>query len=137
MTLHSCVALLAHFNFSEHTTMFEHKSAPLLSQRAFAKRMLRFAVLSAAMILGALLVGIIGYHETEQMTWLDAVLNASMILSGMGPATPLVSDSAKLFASAYALFSGIVFISCAGIVVSPIFHRIMHGLHADIKEEDS
>lgn len=114
--------------------MFEHKSAALLSRPAFLRRMMRFAALSACMITGALCIGIFGYRITENMGWIDALLNASMILSGMGPANNLNTDAGKLFASAYALFSGIVFVSCAGLLVSPVFHRIMHSLHAEIKD---
>ncbi len=112
--------------------MFEQKSASVISPAAFLRRMLRFSALSAAMILSALLIGVVGYRMTEHLDWIDALLNASMILSGMGPANTMLSVEGKLFASAYALFSGIVFVSCAGLFFAPMFHRIIHSLHADL-----
>jgi hypothetical protein len=72
-----------------------------------------------------------GYHRIAGLGWVDSVLNASMILTGMGPVDPMTTTAAKLFASAYALFSGVVFLSAVGIVLSPIFHRILHAFHLD------
>lgn len=83
-------------------------------------------------MLAALVIGILGYRLTEGFSWIDALLNASMILSGMGPANELKTNGGKLFASFYALFSGIVFITTAGIVLAPIVHRFLHKFH--IKE---
>ena len=114
--------------------MFEHHKQPLISRKAFAKRVLKSLVLSTTLIVVSLLVGIIGYRMTEGMDWIDSLLNASMILSGMGPAATLQTSGGKLFASFYALFSGIIFISSAGVIVAPIFHRITHSFHADMRE---
>ena len=114
--------------------MFEHKSKPLASTQVFARRMLGFFLTSFLLLSGSLLIGVMGYRTTESMSWLDALLNASMILSGMGPAANLTTDNGKLFASLYALFSGIIFISSAGLLVAPLFHRMMHSLHADIDD---
>lgn len=79
----------------------------------------------------ALFIGIAGYHWIAGLKWIDALLDASMILGGMGPVTPLTTNAAKVFASAYALFSGLVFIAVMGIVLSPIVHRVLHKFHVD------
>ena len=73
----------------------------------------------------------VGYHSIERMPWIDAILNASMILSGMGPVNQLHSTVGKLFASGYALFSGLVFVIVAGIVIAPILHRFFHRFHVE------
>jgi len=82
----------------------------------------------------ALVLGILGYHTIAGFSWVDSLLNASMILSGMGPVGDLKSDAAKVFASAYALFSGLVFIGATGILLTPVFHRVLHKFH--IEERD-
>jgi hypothetical protein len=79
----------------------------------------------------ALLIGILGYHYIAGFDWIDALLNASMILTGMGPVGPLTTTAAKIFASAYALFSGLVFISVIGVVLAPVMHRVLHRFHID------
>jgi hypothetical protein len=79
----------------------------------------------------ALLVGTLGYHYLASLAWLDAELNAAMILTGMGPVDPMKTNAAKIFASGYALFSGIVFLTSMGIVLSPVFHRVVHKFHLD------
>jgi hypothetical protein len=80
------------------------------------------------------LIGILGYRELEGMAWIDAILNAAMILGGMGPVDPLKTDAGKLFASFYALFSGIVFLVVASLLVAPIFHRLLHHFHLESKK---
>ncbi len=82
----------------------------------------------------SLLIGIVGYHFMAGLGWIDALLNASMILTGMGPVTELRSDAAKVFASAYALFSGVAFITATGILLTPMFHRVLHRFHMDDKD---
>jgi hypothetical protein len=72
-----------------------------------------------------------GYHSFARLGWIDSILNASMILTGMGPVDPMTTTAAKLFASAYALFSGVVFLSAMGIILTPIFHRVLHAFHMD------
>ena len=89
---------------------------------------LAFALGIIAVSLGA---GVLGYHNVAHFTWIDSLLNASMILAGMGPVGNLESDAAKVFASIYALFSGIVFIAVLGMLLAPFVHRIMHKLHMD------
>ena len=79
----------------------------------------------------ALALGTAGYHYIADLGWIDAVLNASMILTGMGPVAVLVTDAAKLFAAAYALFSGVVFLTVTGIALAPVVHRVLHKFHAE------
>lgn len=85
----------------------------------------------------ALLIGVAGYHGIAGLSLVDSVLNASMILTGMGPVDPMKDTSSKLFASAYALFSGVVFLSAMGIVLSPVFHRVIHAFHMDDDQPNS
>jgi len=80
----------------------------------------------------ALLIGVSGYHWIAGLGWVDSILEASMILGGMGPVNPLTKTSAKLFASAYALFSGVVFIGLVGILLTPVVHRILHKFHVEV-----
>jgi hypothetical protein len=87
--------------------------------------------LSFGIMLPALLIGIAGYHWIDKLEWIDSLVEASMILGGMGPINPLRNDAAKLFASAYALFSGLVFIGVMGIVLTPLAHRILHKFHVE------
>lgn len=109
--------------------MYEHHAQALLSREKFLKRVLFHFMVASCLIGAALGLGVIGYHITENLPWIDALLNASMILGGMGPVNPITTVSGKLFASFYSLFSGLVFIAVAGIVVAPVAHRILHRLH--------
>lgn len=103
----------------------------MLEPGAFLQRWFRHGGLAAALIGVALLVGIAGYHFLAALPWLDAFLNAAMILGGMGPVAALETPVAKLFAGLYALFSGLVFIAVAGILLGPPVHRMLHRLHLD------
>ena len=114
--------------------MFERRHHPLLPRRQFAGRLLRSFLVSAALMGGSLGVGIAGYHWTERLAWLDSLLNASMILAGMGPIHVPVTVAGKLFASFYALFSGVVFITVAGVLMAPVAHRLLHHFHAEATE---
>jgi hypothetical protein len=113
--------------------MFEHRHEPLLPLRAFALRVARSLALALAIIAFALGAGVLGYHYLAGFAWVDSLLNASMILSGMGPVGDFKNDTGKVFASFYALFSGLVFITIAGIIVAPVAHRLLHWFH--IEEE--
>ncbi len=115
--------------------MFEHRTQPLLPIGAFLLRLARSGGLAIGVVLGALALGAAGYHHFEHLTWLDAVLNAAMILSGMGPVNPLQTAGGKLFASAYALFSGFLFLTVAGILLGPVFHRMIHRFHLEEEAE--
>lgn len=111
--------------------MFEHRTEPLLPAHRFFWRAVGFLGLSAAVIGLALGIGVLGYHHFGGLPWIDALVNASMILGGMGPVDPITSHAGKLFASAYALFSGLLFIGAASLVLTPFVHRIMHKLHLE------
>ncbi len=111
--------------------IYEHRAEPLLPRRQFLGRLLRHGLVALALMAGSLGLGILGYHFTEGLSWLDALLNASMILGGMGPVAELHTPAGKLFASFYALFSGAVFLGMAGIVVAPLAHRLLHRLHLE------
>jgi hypothetical protein len=111
--------------------MFEHRRQPLLPRRIFYARLARSAMIAGIILFFSLTVGICGYHFLEHMPLLDAFLNASMILSGMGPVGELKTAAGKFFAGCYALFSGLAFISSIGIVVAPLFHRFIHRFHLE------
>ena len=111
--------------------MFEPRTRPLLPRRAFYGRLAQSAAVASGIVLVALGIGMAGYHGFEKLPWLDAFLNASMILSGMGPVAPIQSSGGKLFAGCYALFSGLSFITALGVVFAPIFHRFLHKFHLD------
>jgi hypothetical protein len=81
----------------------------------------------------ALGIGVVGYHWLGELPWIDSLLNASMILGGMGPVDPLHSTAAKVFASVYALFSGLAFIGIAGLMLAPFVHRLIHKFHVEGK----
>lgn len=114
---------------------FEHKQRPLLPLRAFISRQLRFAALSLLLILASLLIGMAGYHGIAGLSWLDAFYNAAMILTGMGPVAPMETPGAKVFAGLYALFSGVVFLSTAAVLLAPLVHRLLHRLHMEPGED--
>jgi len=109
--------------------MYEHHTKPLLPPQFFLRRVLGHITLSAAVLLVSLGIGIAGYHWTEGFSLLDSLLNASMILGGMGPVDPLHTTAGKLFASCYSLFSGVIFLAAVGIIIAPVAHRILHSLH--------
>jgi hypothetical protein len=90
-------------------------------------------VIATLILFICLLIGILGYHYIGDIVWIDAIHNASMILSGMGPVADVKNVSGKLFSSAYALFSGVVFITNIGFVLAPVAHRFFHKLHVDEK----
>ena len=108
---------------------FEHHQQALLPRRQFFIRLARWSAVAGVAILGSLAVGICGYHYLEGLPWIDSLLNASMILGGMGPVDPLKTTAGKLFASFYALYSGLALISVAGLMLTPIIHRFLHKFH--------
>jgi len=114
--------------------VFESRQEPILPTRIFIRRLLACLALALGIIAVALSIGIAGYHFIADLPWIDALLNAAMILTGMGPVDMLASNAAKVFASLYALFSGVVFISLMGLLLSPIAHRVLHKFH--LSDED-
>lgn len=117
--------------------MFERKTEKLLPWPKFVGRMAWSFLLAWGIVAVALTFGVLGYHFIARLAWIDAVLNASMILTGMGPVDPMKDTPSKIFASAYALFSGVVFLSAVGIVLSPVFHRVLHTFHLDETDEQN
>ncbi|GIV79626.1 hypothetical protein FKZ61_010130 [Litorilinea aerophila] len=114
--------------------MYEHRREPLLPLGRFLWRLFWHALVSTGVVSLSLGIGVVGYHVTEQLSWLDALLNASMILTGMGPVNPMTTVAGKLFASAYALYSGVVFLAVTAIMMAPLAHRLLHRLHLPIEE---
>jgi hypothetical protein len=112
------------------------RHAPLLSRSAFFARLAGNAALGAALIVGSLGIGVVGYHVTAGLGWVDALLNAAMILTGMGPVDELHSDTAKIFASFYALFSGVAFLTIVAVLMAPLVHRFLHRFHLELADED-
>ncbi len=111
---------------------YEHRNEPLLPWRLFLlRRVGKTFVVGFGVILVSLFVGMLGYRLTEGMHWLDAFLNASMILGGMGPVDTLHTRAGKLFAGIYALYSGLVLIGVAGLLLAPFLHRLMHRFHLE------
>lgn len=115
---------------------FESRHQSLLSAEAFARR-LAVSIGIAAILIGiSLMGGMAGYHYFEGMTWIDAFVNAAMILSGMGPLTKLKTCGGKLFAGLYALYSGLALILAVGIIFAPVVHRILHRFHVESERKD-
>ncbi len=110
---------------------FEKLNQPLLTQEEFIARILRHTGVGVLLIFVSLLLGIVGYHNLESLSWVDSLLNASMILGGMGPVSVLQTDAGKVFASFYALYSGAIFLIVIGIVFAPVLHRFLHRFHLD------
>jgi len=116
--------------------MFEHRKQPLLPMPAFIRRTVRFAIFGLAMVAGSLLIGILGYRFFEGLSWLDAFVNAAMLLGGMGPVNTLHTQAGKVFAGCYALFAGMVLLIAVGVIITPLVHRMLHRFHLEISEGD-
>jgi len=113
--------------------VFERKSQRLLPRRLFALRFARCAAAAAALVTLSLAIGMLGYHEIERLHWVDAFLNASMIMAGMGPVDTMKTESGKLFAGVYALYCGLALITTAAILLTPLLHRFLHRFHMEEK----
>ncbi len=117
--------------------MYEHKHDPLLPAAKFKRRLVRHAMMAMGIVGGSLAMGVIGFHFLAGIAWIDAFLNASMLLGGMGPVGELEKWSAagKIFASVYALYSGIIFLIAAGLLFAPVFHRFLHRFHLELADK--
>ena len=109
--------------------MYEHRHQPLASQKVFLRRLANNGLIAFVLLAFSLLIGILGYHFFENLSWIDSLLNASMILGGMGPVNPVLTDAGKIFASCYALYSGVILLASIGVLATPIFHRFVHHFH--------
>lgn len=111
--------------------MYESKDERLAPLPVFYGRVFRNLIVASAILTVCLVIGILGYHYTDGISWIDSLHNASMILSGMGPVVEIKSKGGKLFSSFYALFSGVAFITNIGIILAPAAHRLFHRLHLE------
>lgn len=114
--------------------MFEHRRSQLATNEQFQHRLLKAGLFSFFLFGLSLAIGIFGYHFIADLEWVDSFLNASMILGGMGPVDILKSDSSKIFAGCYSIFSGVAFLSGMAIFLTPILHRFLHKFHIDPDE---
>ena len=110
---------------------FEHRAQPVISPRKFAIRLVLSGVIALALIAISLFIGMVGYRILEGLNWIDAFLNASMLLGGMGPVNTPATFGGKLFAGLYALYCGLAVILVAGVILAPIAHRILHRFHVE------
>jgi hypothetical protein len=111
--------------------MFERKSEPLLPMRLFLGRLARSAGAGLAIVAVSLLIGMIGYRFFVRLGWMDAFLNASMLLGGMGPVDPPKTAAGKLFSGLYALYCGFAVLGIAGVIFAPVYHRFIHRFHLE------
>jgi hypothetical protein len=116
-------------------TRFEHSSQPVVSRRKFARRMLVAIALWIILTAAGLAIGIAGYAYFESMSFIDAYVNAAMILSGMGPMGELKTTAGKIFAGTYAILSGLIIVIATGVVLAPIFHRVLHCFHVETTKD--
>ncbi len=120
-----------------HNPMFEHHKKPLIPRTAFIVRIIIYICFALGIVLVSLAIGIVGYHTFEGLSWIDSTVNAAMILGGMGPVNELHTNAGKLFAAAYALFSGIVFLIAVAVILAPVIHRFFHRFHLQSDSDDS
>ena len=111
--------------------MYEHKKQPLASAQKFRARVLNNLIVASVSLSLFLTIGVFGYHFLAGALWIDAFHNAAMILSGMGPVIEIPTDAGKIFSSIYAIFSGILFISMIGFILTPVVHRAFHRFHLE------
>lgn len=109
--------------------LYEHRTAPPIPLRRFAGRVAKHFAASTLLILASLVLGMAGYEGFEGLAWRDAFLNSAMLLGGMGPVDPPKTDGGKIFAGVFALYCGLVFLVAGGIVIAPLFHRLLHRFH--------
>lgn len=114
--------------------MYERRKQPILSWAKFLKRVGRHGLAAFGVLIFGLGIGVLGYHWLAHLSWIDSLLNASMILGGMGPVDSLPNNCAKVFASFYALFSGLAFIGIVSVLLAPFVHRMLHRFHAEERE---
>lgn len=118
------------------TKMIMRPARPLAPRHVYIKSVFRGIAIGSGAVGIGLLIGAIGYHATEGLPWLDATLNAAMLLGGEGPIAPLHTAGGKVFATVYALFSGVLFITAVSVLLAPVAHRFLHRLHLEIATEE-
>jgi hypothetical protein len=112
-----------------HVMHYEGRHERPISRAMFLRRMMRHGGYASLLVAASLVIGVIGYTTIAHMSLVDAILNACMLLGGMGPVGTIEGTGAKLFASAFALYSGLIFLLVAGILLAPVFHRVLHFFH--------
>jgi len=117
--------------------MFEHHHKPLLPRAAFARRVAAYSAVSLGLVVFSLAIGIGGYRTLEGMSFVDAFLNAAMLMGGMGPVGELHTTAGKIFAGCYALYCGLMVLVVVGILAAPIAHRFLHRFHLEFESDDS
>ena len=116
--------------------MYEKKHHKLASKQTYYKRLVKSFIIAVCFLAISLVIGIIGYHYLGELGWLDSMHNASMILGGMGPVDPIKTNSGKIFASIYAIYSGVSFLTAFSILIAPAFHRLLHKFHISDSQDD-
>ena len=116
---------------------FERRHHRLASATVFRRRLLASLGLAGVVLGGSLAIGVAGYHWCGELDWLDALVNASMILGGMGPVDPITSPAGKWFTSAYALYSGVALLTSVGLLFAPAVHRLLHAFHLEDDDPES
>ncbi len=111
--------------------MFERRHEKLLPRRKFIQRLLKFGLISVGLIALSLIIGMVGYSAFEGLSWVDAFLNAAMLMGGMGQISSLETEAGKIFAGVYALYCGMVLLIAVGIFAAPIVHRFLHHFHLE------
>jgi hypothetical protein len=117
--------------------IYEGRRRPLAPFPVFMRRFAAHVVVAVLLIAGSLGLGMVGYHHYEHLAWLDAFLNAAMLLGGMGPVESPSSHGGKVFAGLYALYAGLVFLVAVSLMLAPVFHRMLHRFHLEADEGDS
>jgi hypothetical protein len=117
-------------------TMVMRAAKPLAPRREYVSRIVRGFAIGGTVVGAGLAIGAAGYHVFEGLPWLDATLNASMLLAGEGPLAPPHTTGGKVFATVYALFSGVIFVTAIGVLLAPVVHRFLHRFHLDIVSDD-
>jgi hypothetical protein len=115
--------------------LFERHREKLLPRRAFFKRLLKYTLISLGLLAVSLIIGLVGYHILEGLSWTDSFLNSAMLMGGMGPVDTLHTQSGKIFAGVYALYCGMVLLIAVGIFAVPIVHRFLHYFHLEAEEK--
>lgn len=114
---------------------FEHRAQPVIPPHQFLIRLAHSGIIALALIAVSLFIGMVGYHQLEGLSWIDAFLNASMLMGGMGPIYAPVTPAGKLFAGLYALYCGLAVILVAGVILAPVAHRILHRFHMESRDQ--
>ena len=110
---------------------YEHRSQPVLPRSLFIRRIIYHGLIALTVVTVSLAIGVLGYRFFAGLSWIDALMNAAMILGGMGPVNELSTNSGKLFASFYALYAGVAFLALAAVLIPPFAHRLLHSLHLE------